>query len=623
MAPVMWRSVVALCSLLLGFTGCRLWQAENTSLLQGEEALLQGNYRPAIEFSTAAIRDAARAPEPYLATKAYLLRGESRLRIARSSCNLIPSPLSESPINVVPVIDGASRPEVALHAIEEDLIAALSHLRDEFTDDRLKALQLLGETFELFGKDTDAVARYTLLSSLSSGRDLDLYCLANRRLGWISLKPLLNRGDETFFRAEIQKKLRTAIRHFDSALKACAADSDSLLGKGVALTELGQTAEGFTLLNRANDLASESGELSPIAQLYLAQVIENEQGYQRKALDHLVNAIRNDPERKYYPIYSTVVRSLPRYLPTVSPEFHEITRALLTYRGLEPAYWTDVERLCKQLAADDDFPRRLSFLGLATARVRSGRINDAIESLLQLRNENDFDELMEATIPENAATPELIYARLRILLELGEHERIEEIAKHGVPVDPTSSYYFHIQGVFAMNLFARWNQLVEDKPEFLQNRYIQEHYLLNARRKLARFLERFPDHIGARRCLGEILQMTGDLAAALSHYCDAAVLAPDAAETFQRLVELHGSDELDEELRLRAWKCLKTFSGVAPTLHSYIQSVRRDNLAKAKRSCPGCGADPHSDATVCAVCGTKLPMTKPAARQPTAGTRNQ
>ena len=296
----------------------------------------------------------------------------------------------------------------------------------------------------------------------------------------------------------------------------------------------------------------------------------------------------------------------------------------MTYRGLEPAYWTEVERLCEQLAADDDFPRRLTFLGLATARIRTGKIDKAIESLLRLGNETDFDELMEATIPQNAASPEMIYARLRVLFELGEHETIEEIAKRGVPVDPISSYYFHIQGVFALNLFARWNQLVADKPEFLQNRYIQEHYLLNARRKLSRFLRRFPDHVGARRCLGEILQMTGDLSAALNHYCHAAALAPDNVETFQRLVELHGSDDLDNEDRLRAWKCLKTFSGVAPTLLRYIQSVRRDNLSKAKRSCPGCGGDPSSGATLCVVCGTKLPEAESApTSRPAAGNRKQ
>ncbi len=601
--------------------GCMLPVTVRLHSRLGMEAFEAGDYGRAIdEFTTALERTGRRRASRVVGVR--LARGRASLALARAALPPAPEPLSLRPVAIglpPPGIDDRDDPLRMLHEAATDFQAAIADA-PEGHPVRLDALRELALVRELQGRDTLAQDRYLELISLARGADPKqekeraLVAVARTRLGWLSLKRVAAGSEMAVLRSELGGAVTEALRSFEGALSIDPGDWSALLGQGICLTRVGRYEEAFAVLKRSLLLSESRDRRSPLARLYLAVCIEALQGHQREALDQLIQATEEDPDGVHLELYSHLVRDLGEYLQPGSPEYHEIFKALVAYRGNQPTYWSEVELICRQLIELDDFPLGLSQRGLAKSYARTGRVADAIDMLLELREQTEeFSTMLDDTFPPNSASPETIYARLRVLFEVGRYVEVEEATTRELPVDPISEYYYRIRGLIARNLFERWKEIVALKPDLGDNEHIREYYLLTARRILSGYVHRFPADVDAHVCLGEILEVTGDAEAALEHYCTAVSVAPRHARVFSLLRGLHSGSSLDDTQRMIAWKSLKTYDGPDAELRQYVREVLEAHRKNAARFCRGCGRQARGGEPLCLLCGAAVGAVEAAA----------
>ena len=492
----------------------------------------------------------------------------------------------------------------------------------------MNALRFTAEIYEIQGNDPSTEKAYRLLLNVAPSHEKELIHIGNLQLGWVYIRRIFAEIERKRSTSELDDEIDQALFFFNNALEISPGDHSSMLGQGICYAKRGQFRESFDSLKKSLGLTDAMNIPNPLAHFYHALCIEKLQGYQTVGVKHLYQAVEDDKDRNIFELYSHLAKTLLIYFPLSDPKFVTLTKSLITNKSNRPTYWSDVEDLFGQLLdpnaiengiengqdlegtekspSGEPFPKAIAYRGRALARARIGKIDGAIEDLLKLPVDNNFFKIFNNTFPENSSSPGIVYARLRVLYSIGHYEKVDELTAGGIPVDPISEYYYRIDGLIGLNLFAQWKETIAVDPKLEEDQDHRDKFLLNARETLFRFLQRFSTDMEARIQLGELMEIINDTEAALFHYCSATQFDTSNIEAHEHLVRLHQKENIGEPGRHKIWKCLKEFEGESKEIDAYIQKIMREIKVEISQYCPECGRKAKQEETACLICGREL-----------------
>ena len=599
--------------LLAVASSCRDVNPEIGLYKSGFEAQKQGNLTKACEQYSLAIEEAIHTDPPRFFEEAYLERGKSRLAMVRFWLNQN-SDFSTSNYSLE---NKTTDSFPALSAALDDFNKIIENTDSSSSPIYLNALRFTAEIYEIQGNDPSAEKAYRLLLKVAPSHETDLIHIGNLQLGWLFIRRIFVEIERKRSTSELDDEINQALSFFNNALELNPGDHSSMLGQGICHAKRGQFRESFDSLKKSLGHTDALNIPNPLAHFYHALCIEKLQGYQTIGVNHLYQAVEDDKDRNIFELYSHLAKTLLIYFPLSDPKFVALAKSLLANKSNRPTYWSDVEDLFEQLLDPntisretfngEPFPKEIAYRGRALARAKIGKIDGAIEDLLNLPVDNNFFIIFNNTFPVDSSSPGIVYARLRVLYSIGQYKKVEELTAGGISVDPISEYYYRIDGLIGLNLFAQWKETIAVDPKLEEDQDHRDKFLLNARKTLFRFLQRFSTDIEARIQLGELMEIVNDTETALFHYCNATQFDTSNIEAHERLIRLHQKENIGDPSRYKVWKCLKKFEGESKEIDAYIQKITKEIKVEISQYCQECGRKAaNGEENACLICGREL-----------------
>ncbi|MCZ6794139.1 MAG: hypothetical protein O7J95_11065 [Planctomycetota bacterium] len=454
-----------------------------------------------------------------------------------------------------------------------------------------------------------------LALSPSPAEDLDValreyHLRARRQAGWIQLDAALALGARAKDRDDdgrAEELYLGAQEHFSLGLEIEPDDPLSNLGKGICLHKRGQSSVAMGFLERALAQPDPAVSNDPRGYFYLARAMEDLRGYQRQAIDYYRQAVLRDPDRSFLPLYTHLAAVLPVYVPPDDAEFPFFVRTILGYRGDEESFWRQVVAFGEELATNEQQDTAaLGFEALAVAATRVGEIDQAVDSLVVLKAQPNFDALLDRVFPDQEpAAAAFAYGRAKVLFASGRHDDLEDWFREGTVPDLEKifspgnhdPYLLATLSIRGQNLLRRWQGLtgagqspersdLTDAREFLSN-------VLSLRES--------PD---VRLALGEVHEALDAYDSALGVYAVLARDDPFHTTVHRHVLRLHKQYLVEGEGRTEAWELLKRYAGQDPDIRRYVAETSR---AGREHLCAGCGRRGAATDRYCLECGRRLP----------------
>ncbi|MEM7233201.1 MAG: hypothetical protein AAF517_13580, partial [Planctomycetota bacterium] len=373
----------------------------------GRQAQREGQHRVAIESLDRAIVAAGNASFFYSA--ALLARGESLLSLSEQ-------------------VAGSDRIDLLARAYSD--FQAVATWQRPTVEAKARALDGQGrvhlERSETAEAETCFLEVLALKHRGNASPDLpSLHHRARRSLGWIRLGQYLSSPKD-----QNPTSLEAAQEHFFQGLEIDASDALCNLGLGICLhyREQHKVAIPHLKLSIERLSAEENAESDPRPYYYLARAIEESAGYQKTAIDLHTQALENDLDHDFTPLYLHLAGVLSVYRKHAGKPISYYLERLFNYSGRELEYWRKIATLVAQTAKEEKEAEilRLCQFGIALSSRRLGKIDVAASQLLDLRTRGGFEESFNAVFPDGPeATTADAHGRARTLLSLKRNEEFE------------------------------------------------------------------------------------------------------------------------------------------------------------------------------------------------------
>ncbi len=617
--PIVWTPIVWTASVWTA-SGCsRVTPRSQAHFDLGVKARQLGAYAEAVKDFDGAINFAGKN----FYTEAYLERGECLLT---SAVNPPPGHTNGFP---------EDRTATLRRAIDDFQLVAT---QEEVSSlDRARALDGRGESYlELKEPERAARAFEEILAIepetvAEPGTELSPYHLnARSQLGWIYLERAIAgqtaaettntpnsdpNGEEPAMSPDL---LRQAHAHFSKGLGIKADDLECNLGKGICLHYRERHRDALEFLE---PLLRHNGHVGndPRLFFYLARATEEWRGLSHEALKFYLDALRHDSDRNFLPLYSHLVSVLPRYFPTMDDTTIRIyVQSLLEYSGDNPSYWTQLAGVTRGLTETTRVVENSEAArqALAFALTRSGDIDAAVETVLELQERSDFPDIVNQVFPhEQEKFSAYAFGRAKVLFAIGWYKQLEQwfSEERGSKLESqiaSDDFARRALVIRAKTLVRLWVEQGVPSPEIPLAASRDDTLLTRARVIFEKCLQVVTEDVEARLGLAETFEHLGLFNDALANYRNLATTNPTEAEGFRRIRKLHETaGTLSEKERAEAWNLLRSYSGANPDLLTYVEERRRDISTRVALYCKSCGRRRTSATeSFCFECGRRLPV---------------